>query len=93
VDDHPAPPPARAAHHDWIYSSHGRTTVLAGTGNDRVWAFYARGTIVRPGSRHRARPHERRLKLKGCEVVNHFCAHGSDGRGGCLTPGEKRRGG
>lgn len=28
------------AGNDWIYPSHGRTTVLAGKGKDRVWAFY-----------------------------------------------------
>ena len=33
------------AGNDWIYPSHGRTTVLAGKGKDRVWAFYGRGTI------------------------------------------------
>lgn len=26
--------------------------------------------------------------LRNCEVVDHFCAFGSDGHGGCRKPGE-----
>ena len=77
---------------DWIYPSHGRTTVIAGKGNDRVWAFYGRGTIDCGPGRDTVRVRMNgAFRLKRCEVVNHFCAHGSDGRGGCLKPGEKRR--
>ena len=77
---------------DWIYPSHGRTTVRAGKGNDRVWAYYGRGTIDCGPGRDVARVRTNRaFKLKRCEVVRHFCAHGSDGRGGCLRPGERRR--
>ena len=77
---------------DWIYPSHGRTKVLAGRGNDRVWAFYGRGTIDCGPGRDTVRVRMNgAFRLKSCETVNHFCAHGSDGRGGCLKPGEKRR--
>jgi hypothetical protein len=78
---------------DWIYPSHGPTVVRAGAGKDYVWAYYGRGTIdCGPGN------DTARVKLNGpwkvhnCERVVHFCAFGSDGRGGCLKPGEKRRG-
>lgn len=77
---------------DWIYPSHGRTTVLAGPGRDYVWAFYGRGTIDCGPGRDRVRVRmNRAFRLKNCEVVNHFCAHGSDGNGGCLKPGQRRR--
>jgi hypothetical protein len=78
------------AGNDWIYPSHGATEVSAGPGNDHVWAFYGRGFIdcgagddtvrIRMGGAFRTR---------GCESVNHFCAHGSDGHGGCRKPGER----
>jgi hypothetical protein len=77
---------------DWIYPSHGTTTVDAGPGRDYVWAFYGKGTIdCGAGTNDTARV---RLngpwKLKNCENVRHFCAFGSDGHGGCLKPGETR---
>jgi Ca2+-binding RTX toxin-like protein len=80
------------AGNDRIYPSHGRTTVLAGPGNDHVWAFYGHGTIDCGPGRDTVRVRMNgAFKLRGCEVVQHFCAHGSDGRGGCLKPGERRR--
>jgi Ca2+-binding RTX toxin-like protein len=77
---------------DWIYPSHGRTVVRGGSGRDYVWAFYGRGTIDCGPGRDTARVRMNgAFKLRGCEVVKHFCAHGSNGRGGCLKPGERRR--
>ena len=81
------------AGNDWIYPSHGRTTVKAGPGRDYVWAYYGRGTIDCGPGRDRVRVRTNgAFKLKNCESVGHFCAHGSDGRGGCLKPGQRRRG-
>ena len=79
---------------DWLYPSHGRSVVKGGPGRDYVWAYYGRGTIdCGPGTNDTARV---RLngpwKVRNCEHVLHFCAFGSDGHGGCLKPGEKRRG-
>jgi Ca2+-binding RTX toxin-like protein len=76
---------------DWLYPSHGRTVVRGGSGRDYVWAFYGRGTIDCGPGRDTARV---RLhgpwKVRNCERILDFCAHGSDGHGGCLRPGEKR---
>jgi Ca2+-binding RTX toxin-like protein len=77
---------------DYIYPSHGTTTVKAGPGNDYVWAFYGKGTID-CGSGHDI-VHVRMngaFRLRGCEVVKHFCSFGSDAHGNCLKPGEKQR--
>jgi Ca2+-binding RTX toxin-like protein len=77
---------------DWIYPSHGRTVVRAGAGRDYVWAYYGRGSIdCGPGNNDTARV---RLngpwKVRNCERILHFCAFGSDGKGGCKKPGEAR---
>jgi Ca2+-binding RTX toxin-like protein len=78
------------AGNDWIYPSHGRTKVLAGPGRDDVWAFYGRGTIdCGPGNDTVRIRMNGAFRVKNCETVNHFCAFGSNGRGGCLKPGEK----
>jgi len=78
---------------DWLYPSHGSTVVKGGAGKDYVWAYYGRGTIDCGPGKDTARV---RLngpwKLRNCERVLHFCAFGSDGHGGCLKPGEKRKG-
>jgi Ca2+-binding RTX toxin-like protein len=78
---------------DWIYPSHGATVVTAGAGRDYVWAYYGRGSIDCGAGNDTARV---RLngpwKLHNCERVLHFCGHGSDGHGGCLKPGETRKG-
>jgi Ca2+-binding RTX toxin-like protein len=75
---------------DWIYPSHGTTSVFGGRGKDYVWAFYGHGFIdCGPGK------DTVRIRLGGafrtrhCETVNHFCAHGSNGHGGCRKPGER----
>jgi hypothetical protein len=79
---------------DWIYPSHGHTRVYGGRGRDYVWAFYGRGVIdCGPGKRDTVRVRlNRAFRVRNCEKVNHFCTFGSDGRGGCLKPGERRRG-
>jgi hypothetical protein len=74
------------AGNDYIYPSHGRTTVVAGSGNDRIWAYYGRGTIdCGPGlDRVRVRLNGA-FKLRRCEIVQHFCAFGPRA-GGCRRP-------
>jgi hypothetical protein len=74
---------------DFLYPSHGTSRVLGGPGDDRVWAFYGRGTIDCGPGRDTVRVRlGGAFRLRGCEVVNHFCAFGSDGRGGCRKPGQ-----
>jgi hypothetical protein len=77
---------------DFIYPSHGATQVYAGAGKDYIWAFYGKGTIdCGPGyDTVRVRTNGA-FKLRGCEVVGHFCQYGSNGNGGCLKPGESRK--
>jgi hypothetical protein len=79
------------AGNDFIYPSHGPTQVDAGPGKDYIWAFYGKGTIdCGPGyDTVRVRTNGA-FKLRGCEVVGHFCQHGPNGKGGCLKPGETR---
>jgi hypothetical protein len=80
------------AGNDWIYPSHGSTTVKGGPGNDHVWAFYGRGVIDCGPGKDTARVHlNGPFRVHNCETINHFCGFGSDGHGGCLKPGEKRR--
>ena len=80
------------AGNDWIYPSHGTTTVLGGAGDDHVWAFYGKGTIDCGPGRDTVRVRMNgAFRLRNCEVVNHFCAFGSDGHGGCRQPGARRR--
>ena len=75
------------AGNDWLYPSHGPSRVLGGPGNDRVWAFYGKGLIDCGPGRDTARVRMNgAFRLKGCENVQHFCAHGSDGHGGCRKP-------
>jgi Ca2+-binding RTX toxin-like protein len=79
------------AGNDWIYPSHGATVVRAGSGNDHVWAFYGHGSIDCGPGRDTVRVRMNgAFKLHGCEVVQHFCAYGSDGHGGCRQPGHSR---
>jgi hypothetical protein len=76
---------------DWIYPSHGVTTVLAGAGDDHVWAFYGRGTIdCGPGDDTVRVRLGGAFRVRNCEHVNHFCAFGNNGHGGCRKPGEPK---
>ena len=78
---------------DWLYPSHGSTVVKGGAGKDYVWAYYGRGTIdCGPGKDTARVKLNGPWKVRNCERVLHFCAFGSDGHGGCLKPGEKRKG-
>lgn len=75
---------------DFIYPSHGSTTVYGGPGNDDVWAFYGHGFIdCGPGHDTVRIRLGGAFKTRSCEVINHFCAHGSNGHGGCKQPGER----
>jgi Ca2+-binding RTX toxin-like protein len=81
------------AGNDWIYPSHGTTTVKAGPGKDYIWAFYGKGTIdCGPGKDTVRIRLNGAFKVRGCETVNHFCAYGSDGHGGCKQPGARSLG-
>src|SRR4051794_28415568 len=75
---------------DFVYPSHGRTTVDAGAGNDHVWAFFGKGTInCGAGSGDVARIRENgAFKTKNCERIQHFCQFGSKPNGDCRKPGE-----
>src|SRR5213080_582439 len=75
------------AGNDWLYPSHGRNTVEGGPGRDYIWAFYGHGVIDCGPGRDTVRVRMNgAYRLRGCEVVNHFCAFGSNGHGGCLRP-------
>ena len=80
------------AGNDFLYPSHGRTTVYGGPGKDYVWAFYGRGFIdCGPGKDTIRIRLSNAFGHRNCEVVNHFCAHGSNGHGGCRKPGERAK--
>jgi Ca2+-binding RTX toxin-like protein len=75
---------------DFIYPSHGTTAVDGGPGRDYIWAFYGRGTIDCGPGRDTVRIRlNRAFRVRNCETVNHFCAYGSNGHGGCRKPGER----
>jgi Ca2+-binding RTX toxin-like protein len=75
---------------DYLYSSHGYNRISAGRGNDYVWAYYGRGTINcgRGYDTLRIRL-VHRYRVRNCERVRHFCAHGHRPGGGCFRPGER----
>ena len=57
---------------DFIYPSHGTTTVVAGSGRDFVWAYYGHGTIDCGPGKDTARVRMNgAFKLKRCEKVLH----------------------
>ena len=78
---------------DRIYTSHGRNTVLGGRGRDYIGAYYGRGTIdCGPGRDDTARVRMvNSYRIRNCERIRHFCAHGSKPGGGCYKPGERAR--
>jgi RTX calcium-binding nonapeptide repeat (4 copies) len=67
---------------DWLYPSHGSTVVKGGAGKIDCGPGKDTARVKLNGP----------WKLRNCERVLHFCAFGSDGHGGCLKPGEKRKG-
>jgi hypothetical protein len=80
------------AGNDWLYPSHGPSEVYGGPGRDHVWAYYGRGVIDCGPGKDTARVRlNSAFRVRNCETIDHFCGHGSDGHGGCLKPGEKRR--
>src|SRR3954451_14576722 len=55
---------------DYIYPSHGHSTVLGGPGKDYIWAFYGRGTIDCGPGRDTVRVRlNGAFRLRNCEVV------------------------
>jgi hypothetical protein len=75
------------AGNDWIYPSHGRSIVKGGPGSDYVWAFYGKGTIdCGPGVDTARIRTNGAFKTIGCEQIRHFCAHGENTQGQCLSP-------
>ena len=72
---------------DWLYPSHGRSTVRGGPGVDYVWAYYGKGTIdCGPGIDMARIRTTGAFKTKNCEHIRHFCAHGENAAGLCLSP-------
>ena len=78
------------AGNDFIYPSHGRSTIAAGPGNDTIRAFYGRGTIdCGAGTKDLAQIRENgAFKTRNCELIRHFCQFGSRPNGDCKQPGE-----
>jgi hypothetical protein len=75
------------AGNDWLYPSHGRSLVFGGPGADYVWAFYGKGTIdCGPGIDTARIRTTGAFRTKNCERIRHFCAHGENTRGQCLSP-------
>ncbi len=78
------------AGNDWLYPSHGRSLVYGGPGADYVWAFYGEGVIdCGPGIDTARIRTTGAFRTKNCERIRHFCSHGEDGRGNCLSPSGK----
>src|SRR3954453_3538023 len=76
---------------DFIYPSHGKNNMYGGEGNDRIIAYYGHGLIdCGPGPRDYAQTRwlSKAYKVRGCELIRHFCAFGSKPNGDCKKPGE-----
>jgi Ca2+-binding RTX toxin-like protein len=72
---------------DWLYPSHGRSRVLGGPGRDYVWGYYGKGTIDCGSGQDTVRVRTNgAFRLRNCEKVRHFCAHGENAKGQCLSP-------
>jgi len=77
---------------DFIYSSHGYNRIRGGAGNDYIWAYYGRGTIDCGSGYDTLRIRlVNDYRVRNCERVRNFCAHGSKPGGGCYRPGERPR--
>jgi hypothetical protein len=75
---------------DWLYPSHGRSTVKGGSGIDYVWAYYGKGTIdCGPGIDTARIRTNGAFTTRNCERIRHFCAHGENRKGQCLSPSGK----
>lgn len=66
----------------WSYFA-VRATIRGGAGNDRIWAKHGTGTIDCGAGHDTVHVPLSGYRLRGCEVVKHYCAFGSDGHGGC----------
>jgi len=76
---------------DFLYPSHGKNLMYGGPGNDRIIAYYGHGLIdCGPGKKDYAqtRWQSNAYRVRNCEHVRHFCAHGSHPNGDCKKPGE-----
>ncbi len=72
---------------DWLYPSHGRTIVKGGPGADYVWAYYGKGSIdCGPGIDMARIRTNGAFRTRNCEHIRHFCAHGENAAGLCLSP-------
>lgn len=75
------------AGNDWLYPSHGRSVVRGGAGADYVWAYYGKGSIdCGPGNDMARIRTNGAFRTKNCEQIRHFCAHGENAAGLCLSP-------
>jgi|GEM_PF-2264339 len=75
---------------DWLYPSHGRSIVKGGAGTDYVWAYYGKGSIdCGPGIDTARIRTNGAFKTRNCERIRHFCAHGENAEGLCLSPSGK----
>lgn len=75
------------AGNDWLYPSHGTTVVEAGPGSDYVWAYYGKGSIdCGPGDDTARIRTNGAFRTRGCEHIKHFCQHGENAQGLCLSP-------
>jgi hypothetical protein len=75
---------------DWLYPSHGRSLVFGGSGADYVWAFYGKGTIdCGPGIDTARIRTNGAFRTRNCERIRHFCSHGENASGQCLSPSGK----
>jgi hypothetical protein len=78
------------AGNDWLYPSHGRSIVKGGPGTDYVWAYYGKGTIdCGPGIDTARIRTNGAFRTRNCERIRHFCAHGENAAGLCLSPSGK----
>jgi hypothetical protein len=79
------------ASNDFLYPSHGANEIHGGSGADIIRAYYGHGSIdCGPGNDIVQVRMNNAYKLRGCERVVHFCAWGSNGKGGCRKPGDPK---
>jgi hypothetical protein len=72
---------------DWLYPSHGRSIVYGGSGADYVWAYYGKGLVdCGPGVDTARIRTNGAFRTRHCERIRHFCAHGENRDGACLSP-------
>jgi hemolysin type calcium-binding protein len=73
-----------------VADSTGRA-MTGGPDNDELLGHHGSDTLDGGPGRDTVRVRlNRAFRLRDCEIVNHFCAFGSDGHGGCRKPGQAR---